>query len=121
MRFNPKLKKQVKKLQVYVVLVEGKIGISTFKKLGYEKVYSIHQTSVPLKERLQGIAGELTKKDKVCILTDFDKRGKQMYTKVKSILEELGVKTDSTLRGILLKSGVKHIEEIEKFSEKLEG
>jgi len=120
MRFNPKLKKQVKKFQVYVILVEGKTSINAFRKLGYEKVYSVHQTSVPLRERLQAITGELTKKDKVCILTDFDKRGKQIYTKIKSILEELGVKTDSTLRGILLKSGVKHIEEIEKFSEKLE-
>jgi len=119
MKFNPKLKKQTKKFQSYIILVEGKKHIQALKNLGYERVYAIHQTSVPLRERLKTIAETLTKKDKICILTDFDKRGKKLYLQTKAILQELGAKVDSTLRGILLKSGIKHIEEITDFKEKL--
>ena len=35
---------------------------------------------------------QTTKKDKVCILTDFDKKGKQLYFSIKSYCSENGIR-----------------------------
>ena len=58
---------------------------------------------------------ELVGKDKVCILTDFDKKGKQLYLLLKSKLQEQGTRLDNTFRGVLLKEKISHIEGLAKF------
>lgn len=116
MKFNPKLKQDVEKYINYVVLVEGKKDVAALKVLGFEKVFAVHSTGVSLRERIEQIISEIDlKKEKVCILTDFDKKGKQLYLLLKKELGELGVRLDSSLRGILLKAGVSHIEGLDKF------
>lgn len=120
MKFNPKLKQDVEKYRDYVIIVEGKKDVSSLRVLGFDKVFAIHNTGVPLRERVeQIIRGIDLKKDRVCILTDFDRKGKQLYLLLKREFSELGVKLDSNLRGILLKSGVSHIEGLDKFMEKV--
>jgi 5S rRNA maturation endonuclease (ribonuclease M5) len=120
MRFNPRLKQDLGKFQEYVILVEGKKDVNAMKSLGFEKVYAIHQTGVSIRERIEEIASYIDKKEKVCILTDLDKQGKKLYMVIKPILQELGVKLDSSLRGILIKSGVSHIEGFTTFMKKIE-
>ncbi|MCX8159248.1 MAG: toprim domain-containing protein [Candidatus Pacearchaeota archaeon] len=110
MKLNPQLKHDIEKYFDYIIIVEGKKDVSSLKSLGFKRVYALHETSVPIKDRLLQISKEITKKEKVCILTDFDKKGKKLYMLIKQILQELGVKTDSTLRGILLKANISHIE-----------
>tara|TARA_Y100000310_G_C20602544_1_gene773822 strand:- start:47 stop:421 length:375 start_codon:yes stop_codon:yes gene_type:complete len=120
MKFNPKLKHEISTYLDYIILVEGKKDKESLESLGFLRVYTIHETGIPLKERLLQISKEVTKKDKVCILTDFDKKGKQLYLKIKTAFHEIGgVKLDSTLRGILIKSGVSHIEGLSSFMEKV--
>ncbi|MBX4196269.1 toprim domain-containing protein [Candidatus Pacearchaeota archaeon] len=101
-----------------LVIVEGKNDVAALVHLGFTRVYTIHETSVPLRERILHISREISKKDKVCILTDFDKKGKQLFDIIKTELQALGVKIDSTLRSILLKTGISHIEGLDAFLEK---
>src|SRR3989344_8389236 len=110
MKINPRLKQDIAKYSSYVIIVEGKKDVSAMHALGFEKVYAIHQTSIPIRERVLEIASLLDKRDKVCILTDFDKKGKTLYFLLKSLFQENGVKLDSTLRGIILVAGISHIE-----------
>ncbi|MBU1103037.1 MAG: toprim domain-containing protein [Nanoarchaeota archaeon] len=122
MKFNPKLKNDVEKFKDYAILVEGKKDVSALKNAGFDKVYAIHVTGVGLRERIEQIAEgiEDRKKTKVCILTDLDRQGKKLYMLIKPILIELGVKVDSTLRGILIKARLSHMEGFEKFMDKVE-
>ena len=120
MRFNPRLKQDLSKYFSYVIIVEGKKDISALKSLGFEKVYAIHQTSVPIKERVLEISALIDKKEKVCILTDFDKKGKYLYHLLKTLFQEQGIRLDSSLRGLLLVSGISHIEGLTKFFKKIE-
>tara|TARA_Y100000310_G_scaffold344244_1_gene455937 strand:+ start:1534 stop:1902 length:369 start_codon:yes stop_codon:yes gene_type:complete len=120
MKINANFKQEIEKYKSYVIIVEGKKDVSALKALGFEKVYAVHETSIPLKESIENIAKQVEKKDKVCILTDFDKKGKQLYLLIKSELQSLGgVRVDSSLRGILLKAQISHIEGVYKFLDRL--
>ena len=120
MKYNQYLKAEVEKYIEYVAIVEGKKDASALISLGFQKVYTIHSTGIPLRERVEYIASHIDKKDKVCILTDLDKRGKKLYMTIKPIFQELGVKLDSSLRGLLIKAGVSHIEGLSSFMQKIE-
>jgi len=115
MKFNPKLKQDVLKYKEYVIIVEGKKDIASLNVLGFDKVYELHSTGVSLRERVEQIVEGVGRKEKVCILTDLDKKGKKLYLYVKPIFQELGVKLDSSLRGILIKARLSHIEGLSKF------
>jgi len=120
MKFNPRLKHDIEKYKAYIILVEGKRDVQALKTAGFENVYPIHQTGTSLRERLEHLATLITKKDKVCILTDLDKKGKQLYMTIKPILQELGIKIDSSLRGILIKAHMSHIEGVYNFFRKVD-
>ncbi|MEK6934114.1 MAG: toprim domain-containing protein [Nanoarchaeota archaeon] len=105
-----KIKADIEKYIDYIIVVEGKKDVNALSSLGFKRVYALHQTSVPIKERIVLIASNLDKKDKICILTDLDKKGKSLYLLAKSIFIELGVKLDSNFRDSLLRSGISHIE-----------
>ncbi len=120
MKYNLKLRGEIERFRNYVIIVEGRKDISSLKAVGFERVYAIHNIGIPLKERIEQIILEVEKKDKVCILTDFDKQGKKLYIMLKKEFQELGVRVDSTLRGILIKSGISHIEGLYQFIKKIE-
>ena len=115
MEYQEYLKAEIEKYKYYAVIVEGKKDVASLEALGFVKVQAIHSTGVPLRERVEQIINNLEKKDKVCILTDFDKKGKQLYLMLKKEFGELGARIDSTLRGVLLKSGVSQIEGLYDF------
>ena len=120
-KFNPKLKQDISKYYDYTIFVEGQKDVKALNELGFNKVYPIHETSVSLKESLRNIVNKLDKKERICILTDFDKKGKQLYLKIKEELSQLpGIRLDSSLRGILLKMKISHIEGLNSFMEKVD-
>ena len=121
MKFNPKLRQDVRRYLDYVVIVEGKKDVAALTALGFEKVYAIHETGVSLREKVEEIVNKVGKKERICILTDFDKKGKQLYLLLKKEFSQLNVKLDSSLRGILLKAQVSHIEGLYEFMKKVEG
>jgi|SRR3989344_7456636 len=118
MKFNPKLKADVAKYINYTIIVEGKKDVLSLNNLGFQKVYAIHESGKSIKERVEEISKKIEKREKLCILTDFDKKGKKLYFMLKSLFQEFGVKTDSTLRGLLLLSGMSHIEGLSSFMKK---
>jgi 5S rRNA maturation endonuclease (ribonuclease M5) len=121
MKFNPKLKQDIKKYLDYVIIVEGKKDVLSLKALGFERVYAVHKTGVSLREMVEKIAIDVDRKDRVCILTDFDKKGKQLYLLLKKEFSEIGgVKLDSSLRGLLIKARLSHIEGLYEFFEKID-
>ncbi|MBI2451742.1 toprim domain-containing protein [Candidatus Pacearchaeota archaeon] len=120
MKFNPQLKHDIEKYRDYVILVEGKKDVASMKSCGFERVYAIHKTSVSLRENVEHIAEQINRKDKVCILTDLNKKGKKLYMIVKQILQEQGKHLNSSFRGILIKARISHIEGIYSFFSKLE-
>ncbi len=120
MKFNPDLKADIARYVDYVMIVEGEKDVLALKSLGFTRVYAIHKIGVALRERLREIAFNISKNEKVCILTDFDKKGKSLYNIIKIELQTLGVRLDSSFRGILLKAKLSHIEGLSRFLEKLE-
>jgi 5S rRNA maturation endonuclease (ribonuclease M5) len=121
MKYNPKLKSDIKKYVDYVIIVEGKKDVIAMKSLGFVKVYAIHKTGITIKERVEEIANSVDKRDRVCILTDFDKKGKQLYLLLKKEFSELGgIRLDSSFRGVLLKAKLSHIEGLYSFMQKVD-
>jgi 5S rRNA maturation endonuclease (ribonuclease M5) len=117
---NEKIIKQIEKAKDYLIIVEGKKDKFALQRLGFKKIFVIHETGKSLGEKIEQIQ-EIVGKDKVCILTDFDKKGKQMYFLLKSKLQEIGVRMDNTFRGFLLKQKISHIEGLDHFINKEEG
>lgn len=107
---NHKLLRQLEKAKNYLIIVEGKKDKSSLERLGFNRIFVIHETGKSLPEKIEQIQELCEKKDKVCILTDFDKKGKKLYLLLKSKLVEAGVRLDNTLRGFLLKQKISHIE-----------
>ncbi len=99
----------------YMIIVEGKKDAAALNALGFEKVYEIHHVGVSLHERIEHIIHRIGRKDSVCILTDFDKKGKQLYFLIFKEMQSLGVKLDNSLRGILGRMGISHIEGLDTF------
>lgn len=114
---NYELLKQLEKAKEYLIVVEGKKDKHALQQLGFKRIFVINETGKSFYEKIEQIQELCDKKDKVCILTDFDKKGKQMYLLLKSKLSELGVRLDNTLRGYLLKQRISHIEGLFHFIE----
>lgn len=114
---NTELLHQIGKAKDNLIIVEGKKDKHALQQLGFQRIFVINETGKSLPEKIEQIQALCGKKDKVCILTDFDKKGKQMYLLLKSKFSELGIKMDNTLRGFLLKERVSHIEGLTNFME----
>lgn len=97
------------KAKKYLIIVEGKNDEKALRELGFNDIFIINEPGRSLNEGIE-IIEQIAKKRKVCILTDFDKKGKILYLKIKSALATRSVNMNNSLRGILLKCGVSHIE-----------
>ena len=114
---NEQLLKHLERAKQHLIIVEGKKDKAALEKLGFENIFVINKTGKSLPEQMEQIQ-ELVGKDKVCILTDFDKKGKQLYLLLKSKLQEIGVRQENSLRGVLLEQKISHIEGLAHFVEK---
>ena len=114
---NKKLLNAIEKAKQNLIIVEGKKDKHSLSCLGFEDIFMIHETGKSIQEKIEKVIEiqEQNPKQKICILTDFDKKGKQLYLLLKSKLQELGVRMDNTLRGALLKEKISHIEGLSSF------
>ena len=112
---NPRFEKELEKAKKHIMIVEGKKDKSALQQLGFKRIFVIHETGQSIPEKIEHLMELCEKRDKICILTDFDKKGKQLYLLLKSKLQELGVRLDNSLRGILLKEKISHIEGLSKY------
>jgi len=97
-----------------LIIVEGVKDKRALEKMGIDNV-------ITLKKALYKVVEEAAKHEKECIiLTDFDKKGKQLYEKLNSGLSEEGVKIDRYFREWLRKhTRLSHIEGLMNYMEKL--
>lgn len=113
-----KIEKEIEKAKGNLIVVEGKKDKDALQQLGFTDIFVINETGKSLSETIEEIEGMAAQnKNKVCILTDFDKKGKSLYMTLKSKLSERGVKLDNSLRGMLLKMRISHIEGLSSFLE----
>ena len=114
MKFNPNLPKELEEAKEMFIIVEGKKDYLSLQELGFKNIFIINETGKSLYEKIEQIE-EKAGKRKICILTDFDKKGKQLYLLLKAELSKRKVKLDNKLRGILLKADISHIEGLSSF------
>lgn len=97
-----------------IIIVEGKKDREALESLGIENI-------ITLKKPLYCIVEEVAEKSKgAVILTDFDKKGKELYGRLKKDLSRNGVKVDSHFREFLQKSTrLSHIEGLKSYVERL--
>lgn len=120
MKTDANFKNKLEKYFNYPVIVEGKKDVSSLEVVGFKRIYAINQNSVSLGERVEQIAFEIRRhgEKKVCILTDFDNKGKELYSLLKKLFQEQGMQIDSSLRSLLFRAGISHIEGLAGFIEK---
>jgi len=89
-----------------VIVVEGKKDAYKLQRLGIKNLYQIKG------KRFYDILEELENSSHVVILTDLDKHGEKMFSRLKFILEREGIPADGRFRQELRGLGIKHIEDI---------
>jgi len=99
--------KLIEELREKVVVVEGKNDKRALEALGIKQVIAIN--GKPLIDLIPQLKG----KD-VAILTDFDRRGRQIYAKLRKLLQAYGIKHNPGLRKQVARLGKKKIEEIKE-------
>lgn len=111
---KPYIEKELEKVKEYLIIVEGKKDKEALQELGFRNIFVIHETGKSIYEKIEQIEQKAGKK-KICILTDFDKGGKKLYLLLKSEFSKRKVHLDNSLRGILLKQKISHIEGLSSF------
>ncbi len=94
------LVKEIEKLKEadFIIIVEGKKDKSALEKFGIKNIITLS------KKPLFAIIEDVVDKNKeVAILTDLDKKGKQLYGKLNSGLQKFGVKVNDKFREFLFK------------------
>ena len=111
------IKKEIEKSKDHLIIVEGKKDKQALEELGFKNIFIINETGKSIYEKIEEIE-EKAGKQKICILTDFDKKGKKLYLLLKSELSQRKVRLDNSLRGFLLKLKISHIEGIGNLAKK---
>jgi len=98
-----------------LIVVEGKEDKAALRRLGITNVIQLN------KRPLYKVVEELiTKAKEVIILTDLDKKGKQLYGKLNHDLQRFGVKVDNKFRNFLFKhTQLRQIEGLDSYIERL--
>lgn len=89
------LQKYINKIKNKLIIVEGKKDKLALQKLGLKNI-------IILNKPLYKIVEEVKCKE-IVILTDLDKKGKQIYGYLSSNLQRFGVKIDNNFRNFLFK------------------
>ena len=104
-----KLKKSNK-----LIIVEGKKDIIALNNLGIKNTIEINDSLELFSEKIA------KKNNEVIILTDLDKEGKKIYSKLNHYLSQQGVKIDNTFRHFLFKkTKLTQIEGLDKYIENI--
>ena len=75
-----------------IVIVEGKRDVSVLRNLGLKAPIIKTQTRLSRQKLIEKIQAEAGMKGQILILTDFDKKGKEIYRFIEKELELSGIK-----------------------------
>ena len=96
-----------------LVVVEGKKDKAALEKLGISNVIELGKK--PLFQIVEDIASS---NEECILLTDLDKEGRQIYSKLNSNLQKNGVKVDDKFREFLFRhTKLRQIEGIDSYLE----
>ncbi len=93
-----------------LVVVEGIKDKAALSRLEITNVFAINRT--PLYKVVEHIADVTAE---VVLLTDLDTEGRKLYTSLARDLQKHKIKIDDTLRTILAKTSLKHIEGLDTY------
>lgn len=97
------------------VIVEGEKDRKALAFFGITKIFTLKK---PLYAVVEGISENA---DEVVILTDFDRKGKELYGRLKKDLQKNGVKVDRYFREFLQrKTRLSHIEGLKTYASGME-
>ncbi|MEK6947434.1 MAG: toprim domain-containing protein [Nanoarchaeota archaeon] len=82
-----------------IIIVEGKKDRAALNKFGITNIVEL--TKKPLFQIVEEVADS---NEECIILTDLDKKGKEIYGKLNSDLQKHGVKVNNKFRNFLLKN-----------------
>ena len=108
------LEKEFNKAKHLFLIVEGKNDKKSLLELSFKDIFVINESGKSIYEKIEEVEEQAGKR-KICILTDFDKKGKKLYLLLKSELSKRKVRLDNSLRGMLLKQKISHIEGLSTF------
>ena len=96
-----------------LVIVEGKKDKAALQKFGISNITELSKK--PLFQIVEDVAGS---NDECIILTDLDKKGKEIYGKLNSNLQKNGVKVNNKFREFLFRhTKLRQIEGIDSYLE----
>lgn len=95
----------------YLVIVEGKKDKKALNGLGIINVIFLENR--PLFEVVESV------NEDAVILTDLDVEGKKLFNKLRHELQRKGIRLHNKIRIILFKTGLRHIEGLNTYLEKL--
>lgn len=96
-----------------LIIVEGKKDKAALQKLGVKNIVELNKK--PLFQIVEDVANS---NEECIILTDLDKKGKEIYGKLNSNLQKNGVKINNKFREFLFKhTKLRQIEGIDSYLE----
>ena len=117
-KFNNGFSEHINKIKQsnQLIIVEGKKDKKALQNFGINNVTELNKK--PIFEIIEHISNN----NKECIiLTDLDKKGKELYGKLNSGLQQRGVKIDNNLRNFLFKNTkLRQIEGISSYIETMQ-
>ena len=101
------IREEIKKIKErdLLIIVEGKKDKQAIEKLGITKIEVLSKT--PIYKVIETVA---EKAKEVVILTDMDKKGKELYHRLLVGLQKHGLKINNKLRELLFRAKVSHVE-----------
>lgn len=98
-----------------IVVVEGREDKTALQKLGITNIIQLNKRPV------YKVVEELVEKEQeVIILTDLDKKGKQLYGRLNHDLQRFGVKIDNRFRHFLFKhTKLRQIEGMDSYIKRI--
>ena len=104
-----------------IIIVEGKKDIKSLERIGISKD-KIREIKGPIFKFIEDTSSEIinNKLKGVCILTDFDKKGKELYNTLSNEYAKNQIDIDDRFRNFLRKkTRVSHIEGLDSYLESL--
>ena len=114
------IKKEIENLKKEhnIIVVEGKKDRNALIRIGFsgKEIFSINNIGISLYVIIDNLI-VMARKSRVCILTDTDRKGRELYHKIKEKLDENGIRINSRLRHLLIKENISHIEGLDTYIE----
>lgn len=95
-------------------IVEGKRDVRALSRLGFCFIFSLDKP-------LFAVVEQFEKGDTVQILTDLDKKGKELYGRLRKDLVARGVRVDDAVRDALFDTQLSHIEGLARYIDRQQG